>query len=311
VRIQDMNADLAEAMGIDASGGALIAQVLPKSPAARAGLEAGDVIVAMNGEPIRNATDLRNRIGMSEIGKSVLLNVRRKNEKLAVTVTLAARSEARVQARDIDARLNGAVFGAIEEQSPLYGQVEGVQVLEVQPGSPAARTGLRKGDVITSVNRQPVPDVATLERVASAGQRHAVHRHSVARRRPCESTAENSRAPARHPEARCAKVPAAESNNFAWRAFSHGNSHADRYAAFSGKSIARLRNREMNEEMRIFLVACHQASVSVETMSRYLGLDAGTIRSELVLGIEAWNVAQRRTNEAAFIPHLGIPAVRN
>jgi len=46
-------------------------------------------------------------------------------------------------------------------------------------------------------------------------------------------------------------------------------------------------------------------------MSRYLGLDAGTIRSELLLGIEAWNLAQRRTNEAAFIPHLSIPAVRN
>lgn len=65
------------------------------------------------------------------------------------------------------------------------------------------------------------------------------------------------------------------------------------------------------EEMRVFLVACHQASVSVETMSRYLGLDVGTIRSELLLGIEAWNVAQRRTNETAFVPHLSIAATRN
>jgi C-terminal processing protease CtpA/Prc len=135
-----MNSDLAEAMGIDATSGALIAQVIPKSPAAAAGLEAGDVIVAMNGDPIRNATDLRNRIGMFEIGmfeigKSVLLNVRRKNEKLAVTVTLVARSEARVQAQDIDPRLNGAVFGAIEEDSPLYGQVEGVLLLNVRRGN--------------------------------------------------------------------------------------------------------------------------------------------------------------------------------
>ncbi len=67
----------------------------------------------------------------------------------------------------------------------------------------------------------------------------------------------------------------------------------------------------MDEDMRIFLVACHQASVSVETMSRYLGLDASTIRSELLLGIEAWNVAQRRTNEAAFIPRLRIAASRD
>jgi len=63
--------------------------------------------------------------------------------------------------------------------------------------------------------------------------------------------------------------------------------------------------------MQIFLVACHQASVSVETMSTYLGLDAGTIRSELLLGIEAWNVAQRRTNEAAFSPPLRITASRD
>jgi len=67
----------------------------------------------------------------------------------------------------------------------------------------------------------------------------------------------------------------------------------------------------MDEDMRIFLVACHQASVSVETMSSYLGLDADTVRAELLLGIEAWNVAQRRINEAAFIPRLRIAASRD
>ena len=68
---------------------------------------------------------------------------------------------------------------------------------------------------------------------------------------------------------------------------------------------------QCREEMRGFLVACHQASVSVESMSTYLGLDAGTIRSELLLGIEAWNTAQRRTNESAFEPRLGIAASRD
>jgi hypothetical protein len=62
------------------------------------------------------------------------------------------------------------------------------------------------------------------------------------------------------------------------------------------------------EEMRIFLVACHQASVSIETMSRYLGLDADIIRTELLLGIAAWNAAQRRTNDAAFKPGLRLTA---
>ena len=60
---------------------------------------------------------------------------------------------------------------AIEEGSPLYGHVAGVQVLEVQPGSPAAGNGLRKGDVIIGVNRQPVRDVAELEQLVGANER--------------------------------------------------------------------------------------------------------------------------------------------
>ncbi len=62
------------------------------------------------------------------------------------------------------------------------------------------------------------------------------------------------------------------------------------------------------EEMRVFLVACHQASVSIETMSNYLGLGADFIRTELLLGIAAWNMAQRRTNGAAFKPGLRLTA---
>ena len=62
------------------------------------------------------------------------------------------------------------------------------------------------------------------------------------------------------------------------------------------------------DEMRDFLVACHQASVSVETMSKCLGHDADTIRSELLRGIEAWNAAQRRTSEAAVKAHLRVAA---
>lgn len=53
------------------------------------------------------------------------------------------------------------------------------------------------------------------------------------------------------------------------------------------------------QDLRIFLLACHQASVSIESMSKYLGLDGDTIRSELLLGIEAWNADRRRSHEAA------------
>jgi hypothetical protein len=62
------------------------------------------------------------------------------------------------------------------------------------------------------------------------------------------------------------------------------------------------------EDLRLFLVACHQASVSIETMSRYLGIHGDTIRSELRLGIEAWNADRRRSNETAASPKLKIVA---
>lgn len=68
------------------------------------------------------------------------------------------------------------------------------------------------------------------------------------------------------------------------------------------------RHTRHRSEMRVFLVACHQASVSIETMSRYLGLDADIIRTELLFGIAAWNAAQRRTNDAAFKPGLRLTA---
>lgn len=76
-----------------------------------------------------------------------------------------------------------------------------------------------------------------------------------------------------------------------------------------GGAVDELIDWERNrEKMRFFLVACLQASVSVEAMSAYLGLDAKTVRSELLLGIEAWNAAQRRTSQTVSKPHLGVAA---
>ncbi len=68
------------------------------------------------------------------------------------------------------------------------------------------------------------------------------------------------------------------------------------------------RQTRHRSEMRVFLVACHQASVSIATMSRFLGLDVDIIRTELLLGIAAWNAARRRTSDAAFRPGRGLTA---
>lgn len=67
--------------------------------------------------------------------------------------------------------MQGATFGNIEEDSPLYGKVEGVQVVNVKRGSPAAITGLRPGDIITSLNREDIKDLAGLKKIARNKQK--------------------------------------------------------------------------------------------------------------------------------------------
>jgi len=167
VHIQDLTPDIAEALGTRAAAGAVVTQVDPGTAADKAGVKAGDVIVAVNGEAVRSASVLRNKIGLARVGDSVELELRRKNETLSVNATLTARQQARAASGSLDPRLDGAVFGAIESDSPLYGQTKGVEVLELQAGSRAWRAGLRQGDVITSVNQQPVE---TLQQFADAAQ---------------------------------------------------------------------------------------------------------------------------------------------
>jgi hypothetical protein len=73
-----------------------------------------------------------------------------------------------------------------------------------------------------------------------------------------------------------------------------------------GEITGSVDEQHQRNDMRVFLVACHMASVSVDTMAMHLGLDSETIRTELMLGIDAWNAPQRRTNEFAFGPHLKV-----
>ena len=95
VAIQDLTPDLARALGTTKSEGALIARVVPGSPAARAGLKASDLVVAVDGAPIHSASELRNRVGLSRIGDSVTLTVDRGGGERTVTVRIEQASPQR------------------------------------------------------------------------------------------------------------------------------------------------------------------------------------------------------------------------
>ncbi len=170
VHVQDLTPELARAFGIRRREGAVITQVAPASPAAKAGLRPGDVVVAVNGRPVRRAADLRNAIGLLRAGTRVRLEVLRNGHRRVVTAVIEAPRQARVEGERVHPRLAGAVLGPIPEGSPPHGRADGVLVLEVAPGSPAWFAGLRPGDVIVQANRKPVADVDDLRRAVRGSE---------------------------------------------------------------------------------------------------------------------------------------------
>lgn len=161
VQIQDLTPELAEAFGIERTEGALIVEVMPDSPAADAGLKAGDVVLTANNHRVANSAALRNRIGLLRVGETVELRVLRNGEQHTLKVTTRAQKE-RTTAAAPDSRnvlLQGTSLAEIEPDHPHYGKVSGVLVVSVERGSPAWRAGLRDNDIINSVNRQPVANL--------------------------------------------------------------------------------------------------------------------------------------------------------
>ena len=159
VSAQDLTPVLAEAFGLEQNKGAVITSVDEDSPAGKAGLQPGDILLKINGRKVRNAGDVRNSFGLLTIGEQVVFDILRagKNKKISTIVTAAKEEVSSPVA--INKRLEGVTVNDLKEDHQYYGKIEGVHIVDVERGSPAWRSGLRQGDVITSVNRQPVKDV--------------------------------------------------------------------------------------------------------------------------------------------------------
>ena len=166
VLIQDLTPDLAEALGLQIERGALVSRVESGSPAEAAGLQAGDVIVAVNGTMVSGSRELRNSIGLVRVGDEIEVDVQREQRRLRLDVRVGG-TETGTGAGAVDAppALQGATLRDLEQGDAAYGRIEGVLAADVEPGSPAARNGIRPGDVIVAVNRRRVRDS---EELASA-----------------------------------------------------------------------------------------------------------------------------------------------
>lgn len=157
----DVDAGLAEAIGLNVNKGAFVRQVNPESAAAEGGIEPGDIIVEINGNDIESFQELRAKIGTMGAGANVELTLLRKGKRIETEVVLGSASQTQIAAREIHPALEGATFsnGQTEQGAP------GVLVSELQDRSPAARIGLQEDDVIVGVNRTRVNNLNELERV--------------------------------------------------------------------------------------------------------------------------------------------------
>lgn len=174
VVIQEVNKDLAESFGLEKPAGALVAQVLEGGPAAKGGLQVGDVILSMNGLPIIMSADLPHLVGGLKPGDKANLDVVREGTRKTLQMTIGALPEegeeiaaSGAQAERSSNRLGVTVVELTAEQKKGLDLQGGVVIKEVLEG-PAALIGLRPGDVITHLNNQAIDAAKTFAQVAQA-----------------------------------------------------------------------------------------------------------------------------------------------
>ncbi len=165
ISIQTATPDIAEALGVPIARGAVVGSVEKNSPSEEAGLEAGDFIVAIDGKPVTDADDVRNYVGLREVGSMVSITFIREGRRRTVKVRIAEPTLATIEGDSTVPQFSGARFTELPQDHPAHGSLDGVLVANIETGSPAWRAGLRSGDIITSVNQQPIRSLSEFEEV--------------------------------------------------------------------------------------------------------------------------------------------------
>ncbi|MEL7098809.1 MAG: DegQ family serine endoprotease [Pseudomonadota bacterium] len=175
VRIQDVDEDLAEALGLDSTEGALVTSV-PDGPAKDAGMQDGDVILSFAGVDVVDTRGLVRQVGNSPVGETVRVVVFREGQTVTLRVTLGRREEAQgaVPAaapapeepeteREVLGLTLSVLTDDLREQLGLPGDMTGLAVIGVDESTEAFEKGLRAGDVITEAGQSPVSTIAEFE----------------------------------------------------------------------------------------------------------------------------------------------------
>ncbi|MBO6002041.1 MAG: DegQ family serine endoprotease, partial [Mailhella sp.] len=163
VSIQDVSEDMAKALGLKESRGAIIGKVMPGEPADRAGLQAGDVITSIDGEPVGSASEATRKIAALRPGAEARVQIIRNGDEKTLRVKLGERDASRASAspnargEQVELGINlRSLTPEDADQLQLPNGTKGLVVLSVTPGSRAEAAGLRSGDMIISANQKPL-----------------------------------------------------------------------------------------------------------------------------------------------------------
>lgn len=157
----ELTSDIAKAFNIDIQRGAFVSEVLPGSAAAKANIKAGDVIVSIEGKPIKNFAELRVKVGTTAPGKIIKLGLLRDGKTHVVSVLL----DDSTCVSTSEEVLTPALQGASLSNGYLKDGTKGVQVEEVIKDSPAASIGLQKGDIIIGLNKTRIHNLSQLRKI--------------------------------------------------------------------------------------------------------------------------------------------------
>lgn len=179
VQIQPVTADIADSLGLKKAEGALVAEPQANGPAAKAGIQSGDVITAVNGEPVKDARELARTIGALAPGNAVKINVLSKGQDKVIDLTLGQLPNTVEAKADTDKDKGGATKGTdvpklgltlAPANSVAGAGKDGVVVTEVDPKSAAAERGFKEGDVILEVAGKSVTNAGDVREAINAAR---------------------------------------------------------------------------------------------------------------------------------------------
>lgn len=168
VQIQDLSPDIADAMDLKGVQGALVSRVSPRSAAEKAGIKAGDVIVAINGKKIKGSNSLRTNIGLKRVGEKVKIEFFRDKKRKTVMAQIGGSTPEKLTASATELPLlKGATLKELSKKQPYQGITKGLLITNIKPSSPAEQVGLMGGDIILAVNQKKVATIVDLNKATS------------------------------------------------------------------------------------------------------------------------------------------------